>query len=119
MPALKGLLQCSATLMLYVGIDQLHCSRSLHQHVGHVDAMSDRGRPSYRACQLPPICCRKELQPVDKETLAVIFGLTKFHQFVYGRHFNIKTDHKLVLELLSQQKSLSQGHPGCFARNLP
>ena len=31
---------------------------------------------------------------LDKEGLAVIFGLGKSHKFVYGRHVKIITDHK-------------------------
>ena len=45
---------------------------------------------------------------LDKEACAVLFGVTKFHQFVYGRPFVIKTDHKPLLGLLSPDKALPQ-----------
>jgi len=31
---------------------------------------------------------------LEKETLAIIYGVKKFHQFLYGHTFIIKTDHK-------------------------
>ena len=34
---------------------------------------------------------------LDKEALGVLFGAKKFHQFVYGRHFTVYTDHKPLL----------------------
>ena len=42
---------------------------------------------------------------LDKEALAVIFAVKKFHQFLYGRHFIIYTDHKPLLGLLNPGKS--------------
>lgn len=31
---------------------------------------------------------------IEKETLAIVFGCEKFHQYVYGRHFVVESDHK-------------------------
>ncbi len=42
---------------------------------------------------------------LDKEALAIIFGFKKFHQFVYGRHFIVYTDHKPLLGLLNPDKA--------------
>ena len=42
---------------------------------------------------------------LDKEALAVIFAVKKFHQFLYGRHFIIFTDHKPLLGLVNPGKS--------------
>lgn len=45
---------------------------------------------------------------LDKEGLAVIFGLKKCHQFVYGRHLTIITDHKPLITLLGEHKLVPQ-----------
>ncbi|KAL2095791.1 hypothetical protein ACEWY4_007939 [Coilia grayii] len=43
---------------------------------------------------------------VEKEALAVIFAVKKFHQFVYGHKFTIQTDHKPLLGLLGELKNI-------------
>ena len=47
----------------------------------------------------------REYLQLDKEALEVIFAATKFHQFLYGRHFIIYIDHKPLLGLLNSDKS--------------
>ena len=42
---------------------------------------------------------------LDKEALAVVFAVKKFHQFMYGRHFKIYTDQKPLLGLLHPEKA--------------
>lgn len=43
---------------------------------------------------------------IDKEAAAIIFGLQKFHKYVFGRHFFIVTDHKPLVSLLHEGKSI-------------
>ena len=38
---------------------------------------------------------------IEKECLSVCFGLEKFHTYLYGRHFMVPNDHKL-LEMIKQ-----------------
>ena len=37
---------------------------------------------------------------IEKEALPLIFGLHRFHQYVYGRKFTLITDHKPLVTLL-------------------
>ena len=43
---------------------------------------------------------------LDKEALAIIFGVKKYHQYLYGRHFEIKTDHKPLTHLFNETKAV-------------
>ena len=42
---------------------------------------------------------------IDKTALSVVFAVKTFHQFLYGRHFKIYTDHKPLLGLLQPEKA--------------
>lgn len=42
---------------------------------------------------------------LDKEALAVIFGVKHFHEYIYGQPFTILSDHKPLLRILSESKA--------------
>lgn len=50
----------------------------------------------------------KNYSQLDKEGLGVIFGVQKFHNYIYGRHFTICTDHKPLITLLNEMKAVPQ-----------
>ena len=45
---------------------------------------------------------------LDKKGLAVIFGVQRFHKYIYGRRFTIVTDHKPLLSLFNELKAVPQ-----------
>ena len=57
---------------------------------------------------------QRRYSQVHKEALAVIFGLKKFHQFLYGRKFILVTDHKPLLALFGP----TTGTPAMAANRL-
>ena len=44
---------------------------------------------------------KKYLQ-LDKEALAIIFGIKRFHQYLYGHHFKILSDHEPLQHLFNE-----------------
>jgi len=42
---------------------------------------------------------------IDKEALALIHAVKKSHQYIYGRHFVVYTDHYTLLGLFGEIKS--------------
>ncbi|UYV63174.1 K02A2.6-like, partial [Cordylochernes scorpioides] len=43
---------------------------------------------------------------IEKEALAIIYGVTKFHQFIYGRKFILITDHKPLVTILGSRSGI-------------
>ena len=53
---------------------------------------------------------------LDKEGLAIVFGVKKFHQYLYGRHFTIHTDYKPLIGLFNEHKPIPQMASGRVQR---
>lgn len=47
----------------------------------------------------------KRYSQLDKEGLAIIFAVKRFHQYLYGRRFTIISDHKPLEHLFSETKA--------------
>lgn len=43
--------------------------------------------------------CQKGYAQVEREMYAIVFGCTRFHKYILGRHVNVETDHS-ALEIL-------------------
>ena len=43
---------------------------------------------------------------LDREALALVFGVKSFHQYVYGREFDLETDHKPLTFIFGPKKGL-------------
>lgn len=45
---------------------------------------------------------------LDKEALAIYFGVSKHHQYLFGRHFILKTDHKPLTFIFGDKQGIPQ-----------
>ena len=43
---------------------------------------------------------------IEKEGLSCVFGVTRFHSFLYGRRFTLVTDHKPLLGLINEDRPI-------------
>ncbi|KAK3747895.1 hypothetical protein QZH41_001360 [Actinostola sp. cb2023] len=107
--AAKDLLQSSRLLVHYDQTQELVLSCDASPYgVGAVLAqvmeVGSEKPVSYASRTLST--AEKNYSQLDKEALAVVFAVKKFHQFLYGRHFKIYTDHKPLLVLLSSDKAI-------------
>lgn len=43
---------------------------------------------------------------IEREGLACVFGVQKFHSYIFGHHFTLITDHKPLVSLFSEQRAI-------------
>lgn len=43
---------------------------------------------------------------IEKEALAIVFGITKYHQYLYGQRFLLLTNHKPLTLILDPKKGI-------------
>ena len=50
----------------------------------------------------------KKYAQIDKEALALVFGVEKFHKYIFGQPFTLLTDHKLLLGLFQEGRAIPE-----------
>jgi len=53
---------------------------------------------------------------IHKEALAIIWGIAKFFQYLKGRHFIIKSDHKPLIPILGENNPIPKMASGRLQR---
>lgn len=49
---------------------------------------------------------KKNYSQLDKKALAIVFGVKRFHQYIYGRRFTLITDHRPLLAILGPKSGI-------------
>nr|CDJ82258.1 RNA-directed DNA polymerase (reverse transcriptase) and Integrase domain containing protein [Haemonchus contortus] len=49
---------------------------------------------------------QKKYSQIEKEALAILFAVQKFHRFIHGRHFTLRTDHKPLIAIFGTRKGV-------------
>ena len=49
----------------------------------------------------------KDLAPIEGEMLGVVYGIQKFHHYLYGRRFTVECDHKPLSQISRKNLSLA------------
>ena len=58
----------------------------------------------------------KTYSQIEKEALSCIFGINRFHTYLYGHRFTLITDHKPLLSLFKEQKAIPHQASGRIQR---
>ncbi|XP_065188042.1 uncharacterized protein K02A2.6-like [Sycon ciliatum] len=45
---------------------------------------------------------------IEREALAIVFAVRRLHQYIYGRKFILRTDHKPLIKIFGEHESLSK-----------
>ncbi|XP_042372461.1 uncharacterized protein K02A2.6-like [Plectropomus leopardus] len=100
----------SATLLVHFDPDKditLSCDASpygIGAVLSHV--MEDGSEKPVGFASRTLTAAEKGYSQLDKEGLAIVFAVKRFHQYLYGRAFKIYTDHKPLMSLFSETKCI-------------
>ena len=72
--------------------------------ISHV--MDDGTERPVAFASLTLLLSERNYSQVEKEALSLIYGISKFHTYLYGRKFVLVTDHKPLLTILGEKKGI-------------
>ena len=80
------------------------CSMGIGAVIAHVFPDGLERPVAYASRPFPK--SEKIYSQIEKEGLAIVFGVTKFHQFLYGRYFTLVTDHKPLVTIFGANQGI-------------
>lgn len=73
-----------------------------------LSVITEQGERPVRFASRSLSAAERNYSQLEREALAVVFAVTKFHQYVFGRSFTVTTDHLPLLALLANKKPLTE-----------
>lgn len=70
------------------------------------DQMSDNSIKPLAYASRTLLKAEQNYSQIEKEGLALIFAVKKFHKFIFGRRFILQTDHKPLLAIFGSKKGI-------------
>ena len=93
-----------------LGLDTLGCFRIAKCDTFENEASTPDakwGKHPIRYASRSLLKAERKYPQLEKEDLACIFGVKRFHSYLFGHHFHLITDHKPLLALVNEHRSTS------------
>ena len=94
--------QWGKTKTRHSGQQRICCNRTLCWYI------SIRINLSYSHAMHHHMAWERNYSKLDKEGLSLVFGVTKFHQYLHGMTFVLITDHRPLIGLFNEQRPVPQ-----------